>query len=681
MNIKRLLATILSLCMVFVIAQVPVMATAEAEPGTGVRYNENGELLYKPEDVGQLENPAITTLVSPVPDDEWYAQEIGWKEEAYGIECITDTCAWSERETKWIAAYVSGRPYDVLTRVNFPTVVIKGLLQPLDDILPVDDERYFKKEYSWQGNTFGVRTISQNYTYRDAGEMYGVWYNKDLFEDNALETPLELMERDAWTIEALIDLAEQLTLDTDRDGINDIGGFGTHKWDMFTIGNGAQIVTFDDDGVDLTWADPAYVKGLEYIAEISPYKATGQSFAKGTLAMYGERIQCHRQYSETSPEHAIDFDAVWVPFPKGPDGYGVSGSISTGAEITCIGNGAKNIEGAKVWICADICKFDYVSPEGATMMIGVEQDTLDMALAVEEYVIKDYYASIGTMSTIMQRVWSEAVTLGAKATIEKYTFTMEEQLETLLAIESVGHYHTYDNECDSYCEGCGETRTPSHRYYGASDTECKLCGYTRVVFNENSPIFVAENKTAKVGTTFTVEVSVNKNPGITSLKLMAGYDSNILELVSIEEKDFDGTTFGPLTKNPITMLWEDVLSPNNTSNGTVAVLTFKVKETATACDTAITLTYDPDDVYDENFDNVTFAVESGVVTVTEYIPGDINADNEVNNKDFGLLRQYLTEWDVTVDLRAAEVTGDGKVNNKDLGILRQYLNGWDVELK
>ena len=403
------------------------------ENTVGVRYDANYNLLYKPEDVGELSNPIVHGLVSPAPDDEWYAQEIGWKEEAYGLEYDMDVCAWGEREMKWVAAYVGGTSYDVLTRVTFPTVVIKGLLEPLDEYLPIEDERYFRQNYVWGGHVYGMNVMATNYTYRDCGELYGVWYNADLFEDNGLETPLELWERGEWTIEAMIDLAEQLTMDTDRDGINDIGGFGTHKLDMFTLGNGAKTVSFADSDIKLTWTDPAYVKGLEYIAQISPFKATGQSFAKGTLAMYGERIQCHRQFSKTSPENSINFDAVWVPFPKGPDGYGVAGSISTGAEVTSIGKGAKNIEGAKVWICADICKFDYVEPTGATMMMGVEQDVLDRALAVEEYITKDYFSSIGTMSNIMQKVWSESVTLGAKAAIEKWTPAMEEQIRIILA--------------------------------------------------------------------------------------------------------------------------------------------------------------------------------------------------------------------------------------------------------
>ena len=41
---------------------------------------------------------------------------------------------------------------------------------------------------------------------------------------------------------------------------------------------------------------------------------------------------------------------------------------------------------------------------------------------------------------------------------------------------------------------------------------------------------------------------------------------------------------------------------------------------------------------------------------------------------------YLSDWDVTVNDVALDVTGDGKVNNKDLSLLFQYLSDWDVEI-
>ena len=200
--------------------------------------------------------------------------------------------------------------------------------------------------------------------------------------------------------------------------------------------------------------------------------------------------------------------------------------------------------------------------------------------------------------------------------------------------------------------------------------------------DETDPAFVVETTgdAVRAGETFTVTLNTKNNPGIVSLMVKVGYDADVLELVSAAGQDFAGTSFGPLTANPIAVNWYDTLNPNNTTDGVVAVLTFKVKEDAAAGDTAITLSYNPNNVYDFDFENVTFATIDGIVTVADYLPGDVNADGVLNNKDLGLLQRYLNGWDVDIDLRAAEVTADGQLNNKDLGMLQRYLNGWDVEL-
>ena len=66
--------------------------------------------------------------------------------------------------------------------------------------------------------------------------------------------------------------------------------------------------------------------------------------------------------------------------------------------------------------------------------------------------------------------------------------------------------------------------------------------------------------------------------------------------------------------------------------------------------------------------------------VKEYMPGDINGDDKVNNKDTLRLMKHLSDWDVEVIDSVLDVNGDGEVNNKDLTRLSQYLSGWDVKI-
>ena len=83
-----------------------------------------------------------------------------------------------------------------------------------------------------------------------------------------------------------------------------------------------------------------------------------------------------------------------------------------------------------------------------------------------------------------------------------------------------------------------------------------------------------------------------------------------------------------------------------------------------------------DHSYDDEFDtdcNACGAVRE-VPPTPDVTPGDANGDGRVNNRDLGILQQYLNEWDVKVDILAADLNGDGRVNNRDLGMLQKQLN-------
>ncbi len=215
----------------------------------------------------------------------------------------------------------------------------------------------------------------------------------------------------------------------------------------------------------------------------------------------------------------------------------------------------------------------------------------------------------------------------------------------------------------------------------ADGNEPLLDAEISIVAYDQLPTFVVNDANAARGGTFDVTIDVANNPGIVSTKLMVYYDSDILEIVGAQGGIFADTNFGPNTANPFVIFWVDSINPNNTSNGTVATITFRVKDNVTASETEISVDFDDDDIYNSNFENVYFATQSGTVNIVDYASGDVNADGYINNKDLGLLMQYLNAWKVEINTDVADVNGDGAINNKDLGLLMQYLNGWDVKLQ
>lgn len=59
---------------------------------------------------------------------------------------------------------------------------------------------------------------------------------------------------------------------------------------------------------------------------------------------------------------------------------------------------------------------------------------------------------------------------------------------------------------------------------------------------------------------------------------------------------------------------------------------------------------------------------------TPVLTGDADANGKVNNRDLGLLQQYINDHPVTVDAVAADMDSNGKINNRDLGLLQRLLN-------
>lgn len=140
--------------------------------------------------------------------------------------------------------------------------------------------------------------------------------------------------------------------------------------------------------------------------------------------------------------------------------------------------------------------------------------------------------------------------------------------------------------------------------------ECSIIKSSAVV----EPTFSVQQNRGEPGQEISIEVNIENNPGIQSFLLEIGYDTNILTLKDYEKVDFELMT-GPTDQDPFVISWYDGVSGECTDDGTIARLIFEIKKDAIEGTYPITISYDPDDVFDKNDVNVWFETVDNYITV------------------------------------------------------------------
>ena len=131
---------------------------------------------------------------------------------------------------------------------------------------------------------------------------------------------------------------------------------------------------------------------------------------------------------------------------------------------------------------------------------------------------------------------------------------------------------------------------------------------------EGTPTFVVSEATAAPGETVRVTISIQNNTAISSVQLVPQYDHDVLEWTAVEQGDYVGTWNPRIDRGFVN--WFGESGHNVSYDGVFATLVFTVKSDAAAGDYEVTVTYDPDDVFDQDEENVHFDVRAGKVTVT-----------------------------------------------------------------
>ena len=191
----------------------------------------------------------------------------------------------------------------------------------------------------------------------------------------------------------------------------------------------------------------------------------------------------------------------------------------------------------------------------------------------------------------------------------------------------------------------------------------------------------AESKAVNVGESFTVNINITNNPGITMLKLCVEYDAEVVTLTNVTDNAIlNNGVLDNVLGSPFEIVWLDAEAKvNNTATGSVATLTFTSNASLShGATTKIKVSLvDTDDCLDKDLNAVDFSATDGTITfinISDLAPGDVNRDAATDSNDviflmYNLLypdnEDYIIYQDTDYDI-------SGAVDRKDVLRLMYY---------
>lgn len=118
----------------------------------------------------------------------------------------------------------------------------------------------------------------------------------------------------------------------------------------------------------------------------------------------------------------------------------------------------------------------------------------------------------------------------------------------------------------------------------------------------------------KQGDSVTLNINLTANPGLATMSLQVEYDTGALTLTGVSDsKLLSGTDLSSVYNSPYKITWIDSSKSDNKKTGTIASITFKIKDNAKVGNTSVKLVFL--DSYDSNSNENSFSATSGNITV------------------------------------------------------------------
>ncbi|MBQ1935385.1 MAG: extracellular solute-binding protein [Clostridia bacterium] len=246
----------------------------------------------------ELENKTVTFFTHLSEDqltnkDNQYGMDYGLDifRNVYGGELQIDPIVnWGEYINKVGAMYVADQMTDMIQGGYgvFCSFLSQDQIQAVDPYMPGG----FKTDL-WKG----VSSVLDDYEFNgkhfivpySAGPHALIYFNPKLFEQNGVDSPLDLWEDDNWTWTEFRRIAKELTMDTDNNGDTDVYGLQVDRGllEQLIPTTGVQIMDLDKDSKPVWhWDDPLVAETANLWRDMAVTdKSIGGAFASGTAAM------------------------------------------------------------------------------------------------------------------------------------------------------------------------------------------------------------------------------------------------------------------------------------------------------------------------------------------------------------------------------------------------------------
>lgn len=334
------------------------------------------------------------TLTGDLVNDAVYARNMQ-VEEFFNIDLQIKAmpCAWADRQafTAEVSKQVmAGDPtWDMV--IGQSAVMCTGL--DSDYYLNIAEMPYMDLSKNWwisdqyekleiNGKLFGAYGDMNLSLY---GDMHGIFFSSTIITENKMESPYELVKNNQWTLEKMLQMAEQAggeldgvagaSKEGDRIGIigidNPMRAFGTCL--------GCEIVTRGEDGSLVFPASPSE-KHVDFYAKVSGAFADGSYNLKFKNDTYEESLQIlaenrvlfvpsYLNYISNEILRDMESDFGILPYPKYDETQeNYISQIATGATCTCF---PQNI--AKPELSAQVA--NYMGYLGLESLVGTYFET------------------------------------------------------------------------------------------------------------------------------------------------------------------------------------------------------------------------------------------------------------------------------------------------------------------